>query len=315
MRVAAVDIGTNSVLLLVAERSPKGVLRAVDERATITRLGQGVDKARRLAPEAVDRTNACLTEYAAAAKAAGAQRMAVVGTSAMRDADGGAAVREHVLRVFGVEARVLSGEDEARVTFAGALSGLPPSPDGAPVAVFDVGGGSTEIVVGVPGQAPTYARSFDVGSVRLTERHVASDPPTESELRAIRDDVRATLKDLPRLGSDGAFSGAPVGIAGTVTTLVAAALRLPAYDGTRVHGHDLTLADLRRLTRELASMSLRERQGRAGIEPKRADVLVAGAVLVEELLEHLGASALRASDRGVRWGLAEALLAERTGTG
>ena len=186
MRVAAIDIGTNTVLLLVAEQGHGGALVAVEERATITRLGEGVDRTRALLPAAVARTNACLTEYAGVIAKAGATKIAVVGTSAMRDAAGGEAIRDHVARVLGVPARVISGDEEARLTFAGAVSGLALGAEGgAPIAVFDIGGGSTEVVAGTldasgaPG-AIDYAESFDVGSVRLTERHVRSDPPAAS---------------------------------------------------------------------------------------------------------------------------------------
>ncbi len=301
MRVAAIDIGTNTVLLLVAEERD-GVLVAVEEHATITRLGQGVDKTRVLAPEAVERTNACLDRYADIVTRLGAVRTDVVGTSAMRDAGGGEAVRVHVKARFGVDARTISGDEEARLTFGGALSGLS-LPEGR-VVVFDIGGGSTEVVDGDrTTRAITFAHSYDVGSVRLTERHVRSDPPSEEERAAVArtaDEAFASVPDSVR--------GAPVvGIAGTITTLAAVSLGMSTYDSSLVHGHVMPLAELERVVAMLAGVPLEERKTIPGLEPKRADVIVAGGVLAVAFLRHVGAPSVVVSDRGVRWGLAEQL--------
>jgi exopolyphosphatase/guanosine-5'-triphosphate,3'-diphosphate pyrophosphatase len=304
MRVATIDIGTNTVLLLVAERGADGTLRAVEERATITRLGEGVDRSKRLAPAAIERTRACLEEYAAIVRAAGAERVAVVGTSAMRDAGGGEEVRAHVREALGVEARVVSGDEEARLTFRGALSGLPVDTTG-PVSVFDIGGGSTEVVVGRPGPTPVlaFAQSFDVGSVRLTERLVVHDPPTAAEHGAIVRAAREAMAHVPPLPRD----DAPVGIAGTMTTLAAISLALVPYDGSRVHGHVLPRAELERVVDHLATLDLTRRRVVPGMEPKRADVIIAGGLIALALVDHWAATAVRVSDRGVRWGLAEEL--------
>ena len=302
-RVATIDIGTNTVLLLVAERrGPSGELCAVAERATITRLGAGVDKTRRLAPDAIARTRACLDEYARVVRDAGADRVAVVGTSAMRDGAGGEELREHVKALFGVDARVVSGEEEARLTFEGALSGLAVGAETC--GVFDIGGGSTEVVIGAvtePGARLDYEASFDVGSVRLTERHVAHDPPLTAELEEVRRAARAAFAKVPALPS---AAPTPVGIAGTMTTLASVSLGMAEYDGARVHGHVMTLAELSRVVDSLARATLEQRKRVQGMEPKRADVIVAGGVLALELLAHWKAGAVRISDRGVRWGLA-----------
>lgn len=306
MRVAAIDIGTNTVLLLVAERGPDGQLVAVEERATITRLGQGVDKTRRLAPEAIARTNAALDAYAAIIAETGAKRVDVVGTSAMRDAGGGEEVRAHVKAKLGVEARTISGDEEAKLTFAGALSGIAHIADGAKVRVFDIGGGSTEVVHGVRGQGTfEYAHSYDVGSVRLTERHVVQDPPLDAEIEALRAAAKAAFADVPKYESD----VPPVGIAGTMTTLAAISLGMDAYDGARVHGMTLAVRELERVSNILASMPVAERSKLPGLEPKRADVIVAGSHIALAYLQHVGASEVIISDRGVRWGLAEQLAA------
>jgi exopolyphosphatase/guanosine-5'-triphosphate,3'-diphosphate pyrophosphatase len=304
MRVATIDIGTNTVLLLVAERRGAALV-PVEEHATITRLGQGVDRTRQLAPEAIARTNACLDAYAAIVRAAGAARVAVVGTSAMRDADGGEAVRAHVRDRFGVEARTISGDEEARLTFAGALSGLEGTTAGAgDVLVFDIGGGSTEVVVGRRGAtALGFAHSFDIGSVRMTERHIVADPPRAEELAAVRAAARAIFSSIPRTS----LAGPPVGIAGTVTTLAAVALGMETYDASRVHGLVLPTSRLEEVVTDLAHKPLAERRATPGLEPKRADVIVAGGLVALALLEHLGADEVMVSDRGVRWGLAEAL--------
>ncbi len=307
MRVAAIDIGTNTVLLLVAERSSErgGELVAVEERATITRLGQGVDKTRVLAPEAIARTNAALDGYAEIVQRLGVTKIDVVGTSAMRDAGGGEAVRAHVKAKLGVEARTISGDEEARLTFAGALSGIPALDAGAAVRVFDIGGGSTEVVHGVRGEASAlrFAHSYDVGSVRLTERHVTSDPPSADEIAAIRASARAAFASVPAFES----KLPPVGIAGTMTTLAAVSLQMHTYDAARVHGLTLTVSELERVHRDLARLPLAERSALPGLEPKRADVIIAGSLIALAYLEHVGADAVTVSDRGVRWGLAEQL--------
>jgi exopolyphosphatase/guanosine-5'-triphosphate,3'-diphosphate pyrophosphatase len=304
MRVATIDIGTNTVLLLVAETRDDGSLVAVEEHATITRLGQGVDETRVLAPEAVARTNECLDRYAEAVARTRAERIAVVGTSAMRDAGGGDAVRAHVRKRFGVDARTISGDEEARLTFAGALSGLPAQHAEGRVVVFDIGGGSTEVVHGEPRTgAIAFAHSYDVGSVRLTERHVKNDPPTAAEREALTRAAREAFANVPDL----ATSAPPIGIAGTMTTLAAVSMKMSSYEGSRVHGHTMTVDELERVTAELAALPLVTRSALPGLEPKRADVIVAGAHVALGFLAHVKARAVTISDRGVRWGLAEEL--------
>lgn len=304
MRVATIDIGTNTVLLLVAERDGTGSLRPVSEHATITRLGQGVDETRTLAPEAIARTHACLASYATIVRESGATRVAVVGTSAMRDAGGGDVVRAYVKQCFGVEARTISGDEEARLTFKGALSGLSVPPGSE--TVFDIGGGSTEVVVGQSGRDElSFAQSFDVGSVRLTERLIRHDPPAPEERDAVLRAARSTFQAIP----SSATNAMPVGIAGTMTTLAAVSLRMASYDATKVHGLVMTIEDLRRVVDELAAVPQAVRATMPGLEPKRADVIVAGGTIALALLEHLGAQHVRISDRGVRWGLAEELSA------
>jgi exopolyphosphatase/guanosine-5'-triphosphate,3'-diphosphate pyrophosphatase len=219
----------------------------------------------------------------------------------MRDAKGGEAVRARVREAFGVDARVISGDEEARVSFLGATSGL--GLRTGEISVFDVGGGSTEVIVGAPPDDVRWARSFDVGSVRLTERHVKSDPPTLPQIQAVLADARAAFAPIPGVG------GVPIGVAGTMTTLAAIALDMDPYDGARVHGTRLTANELRRLVDRLAAKPLQERRLTRGLEPKRADVIVAGGLIAVALLDHWQATDVRISDRGVRYGIAAQLLA------
>lgn len=312
MRVAAIDIGTNSVLLLVAERRGDELCPLI-ERATITRLGQGVDATRTLAPEAVERTLTCLARYGDELRALGAERIDVVGTSAMRDAAGGEAFVARARELLGVAPRVISGEEEAALTFVGALTGLSLPPGRC--VVFDIGGGSTEIIIGAAsggsGQVEA-AVSLDIGSVRLTERHVRADPPTPAELDAIRADVRAALASAPAPPA-GPARPLLVGVAGTVTTVAALIRDVVPYDAAVVHGARISREEIQSATARLASLPVAARRLLPAIEPARADVIVAGSVIIEEILAWAGdrdeprTDLLIVSDRGVRWGLARRL--------
>ena len=311
MRVAAIDIGTNSVLLLVAEMGPEGALVPVVERAQVTRLGQGVDASGALADAAVERTLSCLQNYAEEARNLGVSALDAVGTSAMRDAQGGPELRARAKALLGVEPRVISGDEEAALTFEGALLGLgkrAPFDAQGSVLVFDVGGGSTEIIVGKANEI-VAKRSLDIGSVRLTERHLHSDPPLLSELEALRADVARALRDAPKVPDDATI----VGVAGTVTTIAALCLELVEYDAARVHGAWLSTQNVCLQRERLARLTLAERRKLPGLEPKRADVIVGGAALVEELLRtwkgQSPSSGMVVSDRGVRWGLARRMWA------
>jgi exopolyphosphatase / guanosine-5'-triphosphate,3'-diphosphate pyrophosphatase len=298
MRVAAVDLGTNTVLLLVADRESCGLLTPVAERATVTRLGEGVDRTRRLAPAAIARTRACLEDYARVVRSLGAERIAVVATSAMRDAQGAEELREEIRTLFGVDPRVLSGDEEARLTFRGAIGGLSRD-DLSEIGVFDIGGGSTEVIIGKgggPQSEISFAESYDVGSVRLTERH--------GEARAaLLEAARSAFLNVPDLPG----GQTPVGVAGTMTTLAAVSLGLEPYDAARVHGHFMERGELAQVVDHLASIDPTARRNVVGMEPKRADVIIAGGCLALGLLDRWRARGVIVSDRGVRWGLAELL--------
>ncbi|HLV66361.1 MAG TPA: Ppx/GppA phosphatase family protein [Polyangiaceae bacterium] len=300
MKLAALDIGTNTVLLLIVELRGSE-LQPLVERATITRLGKGVDASGRLAPEAVERTLACLREYARIIDDVGVDGIAAVGTSAVRDAEHGAPFLDEAERILGTRPRVIDGLEEADLAFRGALSGLP-KPDRA--LVFDVGGGSTEVIRGQCAPEPVVesAVSLAIGSVRLHERHLRSDPPAASEIAAVRRDIEAALASAPAPG------GLPIiGVAGTVTTLAAIELGLSEYDPSRVHGRILRRDAVRALAGRLATLPLAERRQLPGLEPGRADVIVTGAEIVASVLEWSGQETLLVSDRGVRWGLVERL--------
>jgi exopolyphosphatase/guanosine-5'-triphosphate,3'-diphosphate pyrophosphatase len=313
-RVAAIDVGTNTVLLLVAERREDGVAPLV-ERAEITRLGRGVDASGRLDAAAIAETVRVLAAYAAEARALGVRDIACVATSAARDAANGAEFFEAARAAAGLVPEIISGDEEARLVWRsawrdfGGLTGLAglagplASPPAAPLAVLDVGGGSTELSWG-DGPAPRGRRSLQVGAVRLTERHVREDPISPATLATLREAARAALAPLASLDGLGGLPGARlVGVAGTVTTLAAVLQALPAYDAERVHGSALDLDQLEVLLARLAAMPVAERAALPGMEPKRADVIVAGAVVVAEAARLLGFDRLTVSDRGVRWGL------------
>jgi exopolyphosphatase/guanosine-5'-triphosphate,3'-diphosphate pyrophosphatase len=303
-------VGTNSVLLLIAQGSagqPQS-LAPLHEASTITRLGQGVDQQRRLHPDAVQRTLLCMKQYAELIRRFDVQRVDVVSTSATRDAQGTQEFLDGAEGILGTRPRVISGEEEARLTFLGALTGLPVQGN---VAVYDIGGGSTEIVLGhrdgdmLP--VVEQATSLDMGCVRLTERHISQDPPVASEIDAVRASIDAKLAELPVPSESFAW----VGIGGTITTLVAVELGLERYDGARVHGSRLTRATVEGLVDRLGAMPLGQRRMVAGLEPKRADVIVAGACLVGRLLSWAKRGETHVSDRGVRWGLAFELCGPR----
>ncbi len=297
-RFASIDVGTNTVLLLVAERSG-AAFAPVLERAEITRLGRGVDATGRLDPSAIRETVAVLAEYVGAARALGAERIACVATSAARDASNGAEFFAAARAGAGIEPEVISGDEEARLVWTSAWRDFGAA--GRPLAVLDVGGGSTEFTYG-DGPEPRGRTSLQVGGVRLTERHVRGDPPAPSELARLRSAAREALRPISALDAptDG---GRLVGVAGTVTTLCAVSQELPTYDPARVHGATMTLGEVEALAVRLGSLTVAERKELPGMEPKRADVILAGALVVVEGMRAAGYDRLTVSDRGVRWGL------------
>jgi len=296
-RFAAIDVGTNSVLLLVAERDAAGRFEALSERAEITRLGRGVDRTHLLAPEAIDETVECISDFAREARELGAQQIAVTATSAARDAQNGRDFLRAAGERAGVEVEIISGDREAQLTFAAVRADFA---DRGALVAMDIGGGSTELIYGrgdVPGIA--FRKSFDVGSVRLTERFVTADPVPAEDRRRLRAHLDQAFAALPPPA--GRFT--LVGVAGTVTTLYAVARGIEPYDAKKVHGQALGLEELRAWTERLCDLPLQQRRSLRGLQPKRADVICAGGYILLAAMERLGAAECVVSDRGVRWGL------------
>ncbi len=312
-RVAAIDCGTNTVRLLIVDRPPTGngaEPREVLRRSRIVRLGQGVDATGRLAPEALERTRVALVDYAADIEAAGvdAARVRFVATSATRDASNGGEFLDLVRATLGpgVQPEVVTGDTEAGLAFAGATRELLGGPFPSPYLVVDIGGGSTELVLGT--ESVLAARSVDVGSVRLTERHLHADPPTRAQVAAAVADVQAAL-DLVEQVVPVADAATVVVVAGTATTVAALALGLPAYDSSRVHHARLSLAAVDAVTDRLLSLPRAQIAALPAVEPARADVLGAGAVILRTVLERVGSDGCVASEHdildGIAWTVAE----------
>jgi exopolyphosphatase/guanosine-5'-triphosphate,3'-diphosphate pyrophosphatase len=301
-RVAAVDCGTNSIRLLIADLVD-GELREVDRRMTIVRLGQGVDATGAFAPEALERVFAASDEFAAVIRAAGASRTRFVATSAARDVSNRDEFFAGISARFGVEPDIISGAEEAELTFRGATNGLAALDVPGPYLVADIGGGSTELVLG-DASGVIAADSLDIGSVRLTERHVRSDPTTPDELAAMSKDVD-TLLDTTSVPVEQAR--ALVGVAGTVTTVAAVALRLPQYDRTAIHHARLSGAELRQTTAWLTNSSRSERSAVPSIHPGRVDVIGAGALILQRLYDRMAVDEVLVSEHDILDGVALSL--------
>jgi exopolyphosphatase / guanosine-5'-triphosphate,3'-diphosphate pyrophosphatase len=290
-RVAAVDLGTNSTRLLVADVDGDG-LTEVARRLTITRLGEGVDERRRLLPLPIARVRNCLSDYRRELESLGARRTLAIATSAVRDAENGEAFLGEIEWSYGFATQLLAGDQEAAMMIRGVTTGRP-SLDG--VLVVDIGGGSTELVLAVEG-AVAFAASLDVGCVRITERFLRSDPPSPPELAAASAYVRSLLPPLEAMSA--------IGVAGTVTTLATLDLGDPEYDPERTHGHRIPLESVQAQLDGLAHMTLQERLAVPGIEPGRAPVIVAGIVVLREVMTKYGLSAIEVSERDILHGAA-----------
>ncbi|MFD8144858.1 exopolyphosphatase [Streptomyces sp. NPDC059708] len=311
-RVAGIDCGTNSIRLLVADCDPAtGELVELDRRMTIVRLGQGVDKTGRLAPEALERTFAACREYAAVIKELGAERVRFVATSASRDAENRADFVRGVLDILGVEPEVISGEQEAEFSFTGATRELTGRTDlERPFLVVDIGGGSTEFVVGE--RHVRAARSVDVGCVRMTERHLVvdgevTDPPTAGQIAAMRADIEAAL-DLAAEAVPLAEARTLVGLAGSVTTVAAIALGLDAYESERIHHSRISYEQVREISGRMLTATHAERSAIPVMHPGRVDVIGAGALVLLAIMERTGAAEVVVSEHdildGIAWSVA-----------
>ena len=299
---ATIDVGTNTTLLLVARPRagvPLAEAEVLVDAAEITRLGRGIGKDGGLGEEGIQRTLTALQAYAVVAARYGAT-IAAVGTEALRRAPNAAAFLEPARKILGVPVQVIDGDREAELTFRAVAESFPKEISGRRVAVVDIGGGSTEIIVADHG-AVTFRRSLPLGSVRLHERYVHCDPPTPEEARAIEGEVSSTLDQARAF--DKRDVTALVGVAGTVTTLAAMAMGLDSYDAARVHGSVLTMAAINTQVTRLAVSTQRQREEMAGLDPRRADVIFAGALLLRTIARRAGVNAVRVSDRGIKWGL------------
>jgi exopolyphosphatase/guanosine-5'-triphosphate,3'-diphosphate pyrophosphatase len=306
-RVAAVDCGTNSLRLLLADADPgRAELTDLIRRMEIVRLGQGVDQTGRLAPEALARTMAVLREYADLIARSGAQAVRMVATSATRDADNAAEFVRLVKEVLGVAPEVLTGDEEAMLSFTGATAELAAGPDPGPFLVADIGGGSTEFVLGDP-PVVAGAVSVDIGCVRMTERHLRSDPPTPAEVAAARADIGAAL-DAVAAKIAVADARTLVGLAGSVTTVAALALGLDAYDAGRIHHARIGAGQVQEQTARLLAMPQAERARLGVMHPGRVDVIGGGALVLEAIMTRFGFAEVLASEHdildGIAWSLA-----------
>ncbi len=296
MRVAALDQGTNTTRLLVADVSD-GRVDELLRRSQITRLGEGVDRRRRLLPLPIARVRNVLTDYRRSLEQLGAERALLVATSAVRDAENGDAFLGEIEWSYGFTTRLVAGSEEAELSFRGATLGRTLS---APTLVVDIGGGSTELVLG-DGGGIRAATSIDAGSVRMTERYLYADPCSAQELDACATAVRSLLRESAP--AEMAPTEA-IGVSATITTLAALDLGLDEFDHERVDGHVLTADAADEQLDRLAGLPLDERRRVPALDPDRAPVIVAGAVILREVLDHYGVDALEVSERDILDGIA-----------
>jgi exopolyphosphatase/guanosine-5'-triphosphate,3'-diphosphate pyrophosphatase len=309
VRVAVIDIGTNSTRLLVADvtetSQPKGgqtpfrVVTEVERRSTVTRLGRGVDTSGTLAAEAIEDVCAAVGDYIEIYRPLEPDRLVAIATSAVRDADNGSAFLAELRERFALDARVVDGAEEARLTYLGVTSA---GDAGEATLVVDIGGGSTELVLG-SGREVSFFASLQAGTVRHTERHLSHDPPRPEELEALAADLHGLIA---RALADKPITGANHGIAvaGTPTSLAAIDQELDPYDPDLVHGHVLSLPTVQRMLSSLASMPLDERLEVKGLHPGRAPTIVAGVVILVEVMRAFGLAEIEVSEHDILWGTA-----------
>ncbi len=299
MNLATIDIGTNTTLLLVARVSPGGVPELLEERAEITRLGRGIGAGGALGGEGIARTLAALREFVAIARRHEA-KIAAIGTEALRRAPNAEAFLGPAAEILGAPIEVIDGAREAALTFQAVATAFPATL-GGPLVVVDIGGGSTEIVIAAGGEVK-FNVSLPLGSVRLTERFIRHDPPRLDEIAAITGAVDAALTGVP-FPAPGPAPVTLVGVAGTVTSLAAMAEALVSYDSARVHGYRLSQAALEEQIARLRVGTQAARERIIGLDPRRADVILAGALILQRIADAAGVAEVQVSDRGIRWGL------------
>jgi exopolyphosphatase/guanosine-5'-triphosphate,3'-diphosphate pyrophosphatase len=300
MRVAVVDLGTNTTRLLVAE-VVDGQVTELTRRNTVTRLGEQVDAGGELIDSATARVFDALAEYRKAIDELDADTTVAVATSAVRDASNGDQFRQELKERFDIDARIISGDEEAQLTFAGATAER--DAGGPPLLVLDIGGGSTEFVVGVSGEDPSFHVSTQAGSVRQTERHISDDPPAGGQVEELAGDVRAIIgSEVPATVRSGVRDG--IAVAGTPTSLAAIDQRLDPYDSAKVHGYRLALDACERMLDMLASIPEPERREVVGLHPDRAPTIVAGVVILVESMKAFGLSEIQVGEHDILYGAA-----------
>jgi exopolyphosphatase/guanosine-5'-triphosphate,3'-diphosphate pyrophosphatase len=306
--VAVVDIGSNSVRLLIADKSDDGEITELDRQANVTRLGQGVDTSNRLADEAMERTYKVLADYAERMDKHDCDEKIAVLTSAVRDSANGEEFARTIQQRYGLTPYVLKGDEEARLTYLGATSERDPA-DTTPTLVVDIGGGSTELIIGA-GPEVRFRVSTQAGVVRQTERHLHDDPPTDEQMDALADDVRTILADnVPVEIRTSVKRG--IGVAGTATSLAAIAQHLDPYDPEKVHGYELSTDECDRILGELSAMTLAQRRQVPGLHPDRAPTIVAGVLIFKEVVRMFGLTTIEVSEHDILRGAALGL----TGSG
>ncbi len=295
-RVAVIDVGTNSTRLLVADVEGTRV-SPVERRSTVTRLGRGVDLSGRLSAEAIEDACAAIGEYVDLLWELGTGTVAMIATSAVRDADNGDAFVAELRERFAISARVLDGSEEARLTYLGATAEHRPQ---RPTLVVDIGGGSTELIVGT-GEEVSFHASLQAGVVRHTERHIATDPPTAVELESLAGDVRGAIEAVL---DEAPAAEQGIAVAGTPTSLAAIEMALDPYDPERVHEHVLTLPSIQRMLSQLASVPLSERVEIPGLHADRAPTIVAGVVILVEAMRAFDLEQIAVSEHDILYGTA-----------
>ena len=308
-RVAVIDMGSNSTRLLVADVRDRTV-EELARQTRITRLAQGVDATGQLSEEAIERVVAALSDYKAQIDRLGAKETVALATSAVRDASNGDAFRALLRDRFGFDTRILSGDEEAHLTFLGATAAR--QRDGEPTLVIDIGGGSTEFVIGAPGEEPRFNVSTQAGSVRQTERHISADPPPEDEIRELASEVRGIVeRAVPEELRHAATSG--IAVAGTATSVAAIDQGLEPYDPERVHGYRLELAACESALAKLAALPESERRQVAGLNPDRAPTIVAGIAILIEAMGAFDLDAVEVSEADILHGAALSSNLSRSG--
>ncbi|MBI5464612.1 MAG: Ppx/GppA family phosphatase [Ignavibacteriales bacterium] len=297
MRISAIDIGTNTILMLTADVGPEGSVSVVRDEHAIARLGQGVDKSHRLSSEGIERTLAVLRSYRSIANDVRSEHIVACGTSAIRDAIDRQEFLDTVKNQIDVDVEVLDGDTEALLTYRGAVSELAALDSAQSFGVIDIGGGSTELISGVGTTARVHV-SLDIGSVRLTERYFRSDPPTSGEIESAASEIERQLQEfhqeIPQM---------LIGVAGTATTLAALDLQLNSYDGKKVGGYFLSQRRVHALFEELSRKSIVQLRHISQIHPQRADIIVAGTLILQTVLDRFQVGGMTVSDRGLRYGL------------